>query len=124
MKYLPWMSSALLLFLAVGSVDLAVAGEGSLRGAINRREAVIYPWHGSHYHTAWGAPVAVVVPPTVESHTDWRWGIGGTRVTPIRHQFGRSWPGPGLYDRSRFRHTPRWPNDTRQFGAYYIRGPW
>jgi len=81
-------------------------------------------WHGGYYHTAWGMPVAVVVPPTAELQTNWGWGVGNTRVTPICPQFERNWPGPGTYSRKQFRPTPAWPSDTEQFGAYYVRGPW
>jgi len=82
------------------------------------------PWHGNYYHVAWGMPVALVVPPTAENQVHWGWGVGNTRVTRINSQFGRSWPGPGAYDRARFQPTPRWPTDTDQFGVYYVRGPW
>ncbi len=80
-------------------------------------------WHGNYAHTAWGTPVALVVPPTVEYQTNWGWGVGNTRVTPITPQFQRNWPGPPNGTR-RFHPTPAWPNDTNQFGTYYIRGPW
>jgi len=89
-----------------------------------RRTAWAQPWHGGYYHTAWGMPVAVVVPPTAELQTHWGWGVGNTRVTPICPQFERHWPGPGTYSRRHFRPTPAWPSDTDQFGAYYVRGPW
>ena len=82
------------------------------------------PWHGNYYHTAWGSPVALVVPPTAEAQTQWGWGVGNTRIVPICPQFRRAWPGPGRFDRSAFKPTPRWPSDTNQFGAYYVRGPW
>ena len=83
-----------------------------------------YPWHGGYYDTAWGMPVAVVVPPTAESQAHLGWGVGATRVTPIQHQFERNYPGPGVYDRSWFQPTPAWPSSTDQLGDYYIRGPW
>ena len=86
--------------------------------------AECYPWHGGYYNVAWGMPVALVVPPNVETQTHWGWGVGSTRVTPIRHQFRRDWPGQGQYDRSSFRPTPHWPSHTDQFGTYHIRGPW
>jgi hypothetical protein len=84
----------------------------------------VQPWHGGYYNVVWGAPVALVVPPTAESQTHWGWGVGNTRVTPICPQFGRNWPGPGTYDPRAFRPTPPWPSDTDQFGVYYVRGPW
>ena len=83
-----------------------------------------YRWHGDYYDVAWGRPVALVVPPTAGTQTHWSWGVGGTRVTPIYHQYELGYPMPGDYDRSWFQPTPRWPSSTDQFGDYYIRGPW
>ena len=83
-------------------------------------------WHGDYYYTAWGTPVSLVVPPTAEMTTDYHWGVGGTRITPIYHQFRPGFPGygpPGVGPVA-FRPTPRWPSDTNQFGVYYNRGPW
>jgi len=124
MKHSLLLSIVTLVLSTAGLPDLAEAREGSLRGAINHRQSLRYPWHGNYYNTTWGAPVALVVPPNVENQTHWGWGVGNTRVTPIRHQFGRSWPGQSQYNRDMFQHTPRWPADTDQFGTYYIRGPW
>jgi hypothetical protein len=69
-------------------------------------------------------PVALVVPPTADVRTNWSWGVGGTRIDTIHHQFDFPYSGPGTYDAGMFRPTPPWPSDTRQFGVYYIRGPW
>jgi hypothetical protein len=83
-------------------------------------------WHGDYYHVAWGTPVSLVVPPTAEMQTDYHWGVGGTRITPIWHQFRPGFPGyaaPGVAPVV-FLPTPRWPSDTNQFGVYYNRGPW
>lgn len=81
------------------------------------------PWHGAHYHTMWGQPVALVVPPTVEYQTNYSWGVPATRVEPIYHQFNRNYPG-AYYGGNGFYPTPAWPSDTNQFGVYYVRGPW
>jgi hypothetical protein len=112
--------------LLIGSswTNEAVAGHGTHRGRAAYREAQTYPWHGEYYDTAWGMPVAVVVPPTAEAQTHLGWGVGATRVTPIQHQFERGYPGPGIYNRAWFRPTPAWPSSTDQLGDYYIRGPW
>ena len=82
------------------------------------------PWHGRFYHTMWGQPVALVVPPTAEYESNYGWGVLGTSVTPIDHQFGRNYPGRYAERRYGFLGTPQWPSDTRQFGVYYVRGPW
>lgn len=89
------------------------------------RQAQVLPWHNGFYDPYWGEPIALVVPPTAEYQSNYGWGVGGTRVAPIYHQFGRPYPGPGSYDAyGRFVPTPKWPSDTQQFGVYYIRGPW
>jgi len=97
---------------------------GSIKNRVSYRQSQTYPWHGGYYDTAWGVPVAVVIPPRAESQTHWGWGVGATRVTPNQHQFQRYYPGAGAYQRSWFRPTPAWPSSTDQFGDYYIRGPW
>jgi hypothetical protein len=87
------------------------------------RQAQYLPWHNGYYDPAWGEPHALVVPPTAEFQSNYGWGVGGTRVAPIYHQFGR--PFPGYYGGGgAFRPIPQYPSDTQQFGVYYIRGPW
>lgn len=110
--------SALLMSAAAASTALA---EGSDR--YTRYMADVQPWHGRHYYTEWGTPVALVVPPTVQNQVNWGWGVGTTRVSPIYHQFKRPYPGP-YSSGAGFMPTPRWPSDTTQFGVHYVRGPW
>ena len=90
-----------------------------------RRFAFEQPWHGPYYHREYGAPVALVVPPTASAHTQWSWGVAQTRVMPTWHQFGRAYPGgvPGEYAGPLY-PTPAWPSHTDQFGVYPVRGPW
>jgi hypothetical protein len=125
-RYLPW--TLMVLLLVVVAADSALAfGHGPIVGPSRcgaRRYAARNSWHGGYYHSAWGMPVALVVPPTAEFQTHWGWGVGNTRITPIWHQFQRNYPGPGFYERGSVRPTPPWPSDTDQFGVYYIRGPW
>ena len=45
-------------------------------------------------------------------------------MTPIYHQFRRSYPGPFAGGGQGFYPTPTWPSHTDQFGVYYVRGPW
>jgi hypothetical protein len=108
---------------AIAWADTASAFERTLIGGIAHRRAQGYAWHGGYYDAAWGMPVALVVPPTAEYQTNWGWGVGNTRVTPIYHQFERNYPGAPVGGRG-FRPTPPWPSNTTQFGDYYIRGPW
>jgi hypothetical protein len=81
-------------------------------------------WHGGFMKPYWGQPVPLVVPPISNYQTIWSWAVGGTQVVPIFPQYA----GPGYFPfgqtTDQFLPTPYWPNDTRQFGVYYIRGPW
>jgi hypothetical protein len=96
---------------------------------IAQQRASIRSWHAGYYNTQYGAPLALVVPPTVRAHTRYGWGVAQSSVHPLYHQFKRPYPGPvagaeyggeGLP----LRPTPRWPSHTDQFGVYYVRGPW
>lgn len=89
------------------------------------RRAEMYNWHANYVYTDYGLPTALVVPPTAQLQTNWSWGAPSMRVTRIDHQFTRNYPGPGPFAVGRpFRYTPKWPQDTAQFGVYYVRGPW
>jgi hypothetical protein len=90
------------------------------------RQSQSLPWHNAYYHVMYGVPVALVVPPNAEYQSQYGWGVGGSRVTPIYHQFTRPYPGPGPFRDGPpvFLPPPHWPSDTTQFGVYYIRGPW
>jgi hypothetical protein len=112
-----------LTLISLGLADIASAGERILRRAANY-PAPTASWHGDYYESAWGTPVALVVPPTAAYQTNYRWGVGGYRVAPIYHQFQGGYPDPGSYEATRFLPTPPWPSDTNQFGVYYVRGPW
>lgn len=82
-------------------------------------------WHAGYYHTMWGRPVALVVPPTATHQTNWGWGIGNTRVTPIYPQFqGPMNSAVTANPYGPYRPQPYYTSDTLQFGVYYIRGPW
>jgi hypothetical protein len=90
--------------------------------APNRR-AECYNWNRNYVHTQYGQPVALVVPPTAQLQTNWGWGVSSMRISRIDHQFHRNYPGAGAFG-GPFKYTPRWPQDTNQFGVYYVRGPW
>ncbi len=95
---------------------------------IAAQQAMLQSWHASYTHTGWGAPVALVVPPTARMQTRTGWGVSQSRMTPIYHQFERPYPAamstttPGMC--APLYPTPRWPSHTDQFGVYYVRGPW
>lgn len=87
-------------------------------------------WHGGYYNTQYGAPVALMVPPTARMQTSYGWGVSQTTMSPIYPQFQRPYPGPVMVDPStgmgpaQLLPTPRWPSHTDQFGVYYVRSPW
>jgi hypothetical protein len=90
------------------------------------RHAQTMSWHGPYAYTAFGVPVSLVVPPTAHMQTNMGWGVSQDTVTPIYHQFRRSYPGdfdPGVGNYG-FAPTPLWPSHTSQFGVYYVRGPY
>jgi hypothetical protein len=86
------------------------------------RRAQMYNWHANYAYTPYGLQTAVVVPPTANLQTNWNWGVASSRVSRIDHQFTRNYQGPGAA--SQTLGTPYWPQDTAQFGLYYVRGPW
>ncbi len=89
-----------------------------------QRHARSTSWHGDYYHTSYGRPVALVVPPTATTYTSLGWGVAQSEVRPLHHQFRRLYPGAEVGRDGHFLPTPPWPSHTDQFGVYYIRGPW
>jgi hypothetical protein len=87
------------------------------------RRAQWYNWNRNYAHTEYGAPVALVVPPTAQLQTNYGWGVASSRISRIDHQFQRNYPGEGQFG-GPYRSTPLWPSDTIQFGVYPVRGPW
>lgn len=125
MKRLNLVLALALLAIAIVSVSEALAGgPRHFANRHNQYESNRRPWNGEYYHTATGYPVPLVVPPTARASTEWSWGVSQTTVTPIYHQFGRSYYGEVDGGASDLRPTPPWPSHTRQFGVYYIRAPW
>ncbi|HEV3416254.1 MAG TPA: hypothetical protein VG056_05560 [Pirellulales bacterium] len=118
-----------LLLCGVAAVALSLCGLTGMSSAevpfpYIYRHSLYMPWHGAYADAEYGEPIALVVPPTAAFKTEYHWGVGGKRVVPIYHQFGRPYPGPIGYVGNGFLPTPAWPNDTTQFGVYPIRGPW
>lgn len=109
--------------LATLFASAAQAFDETHHGHNARWRASLRPWHGRFSQVQYGTPVAQVVPPTAEWQTDYAWGSVSSRMTRIDHQFQRPWPN-GQWTPYGFLPTPAWPSDTRQFGYYYIRGPW
>jgi hypothetical protein len=85
--------------------------------------AQCYNWNRNYAYTDFGAPTALVVPPTAQLQTNYGWGVASSRISRIDHQFQRNYPGVGQFG-GPYRSTPIWPSDTTQFGVYYVRAPW
>ena len=117
------LAIAILAVGALASASRVYALDETLHGKSARWRASMRPWHGRYYNVQYGQPLALVVPPTAELQTDYGWGVPASRMTRIDHQFQRPWPN-GYWTPYGFLAAPQWPNDTRQFGTYYIRGPW
>ena len=125
------MNTSRLLVLAAAAIgSLCMAGEAQ---AVKPRYRADYlasrysearPWHGPYYHTSYGVPLALVVPPNAKMMSSYGWGVTATEINPIYPQFER--PFPGYIDASGalLLPTPPWPSHTDQFGVYPIRGPW
>ena len=86
------------------------------------RRAQMYNWHAQYAYTDYGVPTSLVVPPTAQLQTNWSWGAPSMRVSRIDHQYTRNYAGQGAA--GPWAYTPHWPQDTAQFGVYYVRAPW
>ena len=115
------IASALVLSCATSS-DAQAGYPWTFTDNWARQAASTYPWHGNYQHIQYGAPLALVVPPTAHMRQTYSWGVSQNLMYPIHHQFGYDAPAPGGL--RGFRHTPPWPSHTDQFGVYYVRGPW
>jgi len=104
---------------------LAVAAQVQAAGPHGDWRCNYMEWNAGYYSPQWGVPMAVIVPPTVESQSKYGWGTPSLRITPICHQYYHVPGGPGstYYGRA-FGYTPAWPSDTDQLGYNYVRGPW
>jgi hypothetical protein len=119
------MNRRLLIALLAAAMFAAVAAEAFAAAPVvwPVRRSRCYDWNKPYSHTAYGAPVSLVVPPTATMQTNWGWGVGSSRLERLDHQFGRNYPGGGQFG-GPYRTTPIWPSDTTQFGVYNVRGPW
>ena len=118
------LSMSLALILAASALATQAHAGGRLMNHWGNRFAATMSWHDNYVHTASGQPVALVVPPTVQTQRQFGWGVSQSEVNPIYHQYQRGYPGPIRGINTHFRNTPAWPSHTTQFGAYYIRAPW
>ena len=109
---------------ALAPAETAKADRHTHAHRVARRHASMQPWHGAYYHTNYGRPLALVVPPNANMETRWGWGVSQGAMYPIYHQFGRDYQGGFEYAEGMFLPTPLHPSHTDQFGVYYVRGPW
>jgi hypothetical protein len=114
------------MLLAAALLWSAAAGESAADhpNRVAMRFARTMSWHGNYYHTAYGYPLGLVVPPTANMQTRMGWGVTQNEMVPIYHQFQRRYPGYDGGSIGLFAPTPHWPSHTDQFGVYYVRGPW
>jgi hypothetical protein len=110
------------LLLAAACLGAVASARAEMPYLKPLRRAQLRNWHGSYAYTPYGLPTAVVTPPTANLQTNWGWGAASSRISRIDHQFTRNYQGPGSPGPNL--GTPYWPQDTTQFGLYYVRGPW
>lgn len=120
----------ILVAVACAAAVLSLSSYAQAGGPYSRghRQAMRYsanrPWHGNYANTSAGVPLALVVPPTSHTMASWGWGVTGSEIRPIYHQFGRYYPGQLNATGGTYNPTPAWPSHTDQFGIYPVRGPW
>jgi hypothetical protein len=114
----------LAVMLALTAIPAAQTTAHDYGNRMAMRHARTLPWHGNYYHTAYGAPIGLVVPPTARMQTKMGWGVSQSEMVPIYHQAQRAYPGEFGGPGTPFSATPNWPSHTDQFGVYYVRGPW
>lgn len=114
------------LFFLFSLLGAAVAHQASAIEFARRSAArnSTESWNGMYYKAEWGMPLAVVVPPTARSQSDYSWGVPSYRTSPIAPQYAPGYPEAGVYQRRLFRPVPSQPSDTTQLGVYSVRGPW
>jgi hypothetical protein len=120
-KLIPGLLAAVTLTI---TTQMATHAQGHHADRVAARHALTMPWHGPYYHTGWGTPIALIVPPTAQMQVNWGWGVSQSSMTPIYHQFRRRYPEGYATDGYPFSATPHWPSHTSQFGVYYVRGPY
>ena len=116
----PLAACALAMAAAIASCPAIATAEMPYLKPLRR--AQMYNWHAQYAYTDYGVPTSLVVPPTAQLQTNWSWGAPSMRVSRIDHQYTRNYAGQGAA--GPWAYTPHWPQDTAQFGVYYVRAPW
>lgn len=121
MKLRYWLPVA--AFVAAACAPDLVSARDRLRWG-TAPAAAAPSWHGPYVHTSYGAPVALVVPPSVKGYGSYTWGMPASHRHGLPDQFGRQGGyGAGSYEGGMY-GTPYHPSSSHQFGVYYVRGPW
>lgn len=89
-----------------------------------RNHEATTPWHGQYYSPSFGVPRAMVIPPTANATRSLGWGVSSSQMRTIVHQYQAGQEDWGTTAAGQFHPTPANPQNTRQFGIYYIRGSW
>ena len=69
------LSFSLLLILAFCTLGTEAQAGGRLMNLWGQRFAATMSWHDNYVHTAYGQPVALMVPPTVQTQRQMGWGV-------------------------------------------------
>ena len=107
--------------------DLVQAQEGParrIRRVFAPGQYTVTTWHGHYYNPVYGMPIAIVVPPNANTMRSQGWGVASSQMMPLRSQYGTAYPGTVTGSLTRFQSRGAFPSNTRQFGYYYVRGPW
>ena len=120
---------ALAMILVAGSSENAEARKRLLpfrnqEVQMQAQMAAVTPWNGNFMHQAYGAPVALVVPPNANTSRQYGWGVSQSIIMPLGHQYNLVYPGANVSGYGPYHATPRWPQNSSQFGVYYLRAPW
>lgn len=115
------IATALLLQLDSASAD---GPARKMRRVFAPGQPVMTTWHGQYANPNYGQPLAIVVPPNANMMRSQGWGVCGSQMVPLYNQYGTAYPGTVTGSSTRFLSRPAAPSNTRQFGYYYVRGPW
>ncbi len=82
-------------------------------------------WQAGWYDTTYGAPLALVVPPSVTYMGQYHWGMPASSTVPVAPQFGRINPTLDAFGQPQgIAPSPYYPSHTNRLGIYAVRGPW
>src|SRR5262245_38722354 len=110
MRTLLSVSVIVVTLVVLSSSAMAIPPKIAERWALRQSNST--SWHGKYYHTAYGRPVALVVPPVATTESYLSWGVAQTETRPLWAQFRRPFPGAEFGQEGSFLPTPYWPSNT------------